>query len=250
MNEAGSIDSLLVWLTYEDSEHDSWEQLSSHILNWSRILAVFVRHFHSVSVFHEFVIWTGRIVGRCLFIEKRTRQINQMEQIIDHNDSCLFLMQVIVLVLTCLISLAAMSMTAVNSSFPYTFEDELALSKRNFTSNYWVVFFELTNDLILLLWGKLCQLLKHFALVLLGEALLLSSPSTLGGLGSWVGAETSHRHVVEVAHVVLGTGVSQHIDWLLLYMSGFVMRDVLTGHEIIIGPNAFLGEEVDMWPQS
>ena len=159
-------------------------------------------------------------------------------------------MQVIVVPMF-VIALTAMLVAAVDGRLPDTFENELAFGERDFAADHWVVFLELTDDLVLLLWGQFGQLLQDFALVLLWETLFLRSSIALRRLCPRVGAEPSHRHIIKVTQVVLSTDIAtKHILRFLDSLLGLIHRDVLASHKIVVDANTLLGEQLGVGPES
>lgn len=75
-----------------------------------------------------------------------------------------------------------MLVTTVNSCFPDTLEDKLALSKCDLPSHNRIILFKLFNNFILLIRRELSQLLKDFALILLLEGKLVLSTALSSAL--------------------------------------------------------------------
>lgn len=158
-------------------------------------------------------------------------------------------MKMVIFVITMFISLSSMLMTTIESSFPNSFENELALSQCYFSSNNWVVLLKLSNDFILLIRWQLSKLLQNLALVLALNGKFFIFSHSLRCLLTRV--KVCLRHEFEVTHVIFYAHItSQHINRLLLEDLSFVFTYVITCHQIIISSLTFLSKKFGMWPHT
>ena len=212
LDELGGVRSLGVGLPSKDAEEDLRHLRRLHKLDDLRVLAVLVRDGRLCGESHELVKGLGVVLGRVLLVEELARQVDDVEQIVDHDDVLLGVLHVHMVVMRALLVVVV---TALERGLPDAVEDELALVEGDFAA------------IVFDLW------------------LLLSAASRRGKGRARVDHRVFHAHgahplVVRLDEVGRRAGELHRLE----------LVDVLAGHESIVGLPAALCDEDRIGPDS
>lgn len=127
------IESLLVRLANEDAIDNLGHLLCGHKLNDMRILTVLVMNSLRESMLQELVVGSGIMVLRVSLVQQLTSQVDNMEEVVDHDNVMLSVLGMNVIRRRIFVS---MIVTALNGRFPYAIEHKLALSESDLASTY------------------------------------------------------------------------------------------------------------------